>query len=129
MSGLRVGDFVRFAGSPGVGRVAAVEGENVQVGFFESIAEPVAQTQRIAARLCTPVSLAGQVAAAQSGWILPCPEASLPAAPGSKSHGQVGAFSTALPSRKSAGNTLGLLSRTRLPVLPLCTAGREGVAA
>ncbi|MFJ5531263.1 protein DpdE [Streptomyces sp. NPDC093261] len=57
MAGLRVGDFVRFAGSPGVGRVAAVEGESVQVDFFESIAESVAHTQRIAARLCTPVSL------------------------------------------------------------------------
>lgn len=57
MPGVRVGDFVRFAGSPGVGRVVAVEGENVQVDFFESIAQPVAQTHRIAARLCTPVSL------------------------------------------------------------------------
>ncbi|MFF1274649.1 protein DpdE [Streptomyces marokkonensis] len=57
MSGLRVGDFVRFAGSPGVGRVGALEEDSVQVDFFESIAEPVALQQRIAARLCTPVTL------------------------------------------------------------------------
>ncbi|MEU4465261.1 protein DpdE [Streptomyces sp. NPDC024017] len=57
MSGLRVGDFVRFAGSRGVGRVGALEGDSVQVDFFESIAEPVALQQRIAARLCTPVAL------------------------------------------------------------------------
>ncbi|MET9218652.1 protein DpdE [Streptomyces sp. NPDC003300] len=57
MSGLRVGDFVCFSGSPGVGRVGALEGDSVQVDFFESIAEPVALQQRIAARSCTPVSL------------------------------------------------------------------------
>ncbi|WP_031521499.1 protein DpdE [Streptomyces sp. NRRL F-5123] len=57
MSGLRVGDFVYFSGSPGVGRVGADEGDNVRVDFFESIAEPVALQQRIAARSCTPVSL------------------------------------------------------------------------
>ncbi|MFF2255131.1 protein DpdE [Streptomyces sp. NPDC058142] len=60
MSGLRVGNFVRFVGSPGVGRVTAVEGDNVKVDFFESIAEPVAHTQWVAAHLCTPVSLPDQ---------------------------------------------------------------------
>lgn len=58
MSGLRVGNFVRFPGSPGVGRVSGVDGATVQVDFFESVAEPVTHTQRIAAHQCTPVVLA-----------------------------------------------------------------------
>lgn len=57
MAGLRVGDFVHFVGSSQGGRGAAVEGESVQVDLFESIAEPVPQTQCVAAWWRTPVRL------------------------------------------------------------------------
>lgn len=38
---LEVGNFVSFAGAPGVGRVGARRGSEIRIDFFESAAEPV----------------------------------------------------------------------------------------
>lgn len=46
---LRIGNFVVFQGSPGIGRVAAFDGTCVEVEFFESAAEPRAGVVRKAA--------------------------------------------------------------------------------
>lgn len=48
MTGLKVGDFVRIISFLGGRRGAAVEGESVQVDFFESIAEPITREQWVA---------------------------------------------------------------------------------
>jgi ATP-dependent helicase HepA len=41
---LSVGNFVTFPSAPGIGRVAETDGSKVQIEFFESAAEPVADT-------------------------------------------------------------------------------------
>ena len=40
---LSLGNLVTFASSPGIGRVAAIDGDKARVEFFESAAEPVAE--------------------------------------------------------------------------------------
>ncbi|HEY3546909.1 MAG TPA: protein DpdE [Propionicimonas sp.] len=41
---LAVGNLVTFSGAPGIGRVGEVRGSDVRVDFFESAAEPVAES-------------------------------------------------------------------------------------
>ncbi|MFA4897323.1 MULTISPECIES: protein DpdE [Microbacterium] len=41
---MQVGNFVTFAGAPGIGRVGETRDAEVRVDFFESVAEPVAES-------------------------------------------------------------------------------------
>lgn len=119
MSGLRVGDFVRFASCSAFGCNTMPEGGKAIFIHFEVMAEYLRRWRRallhggLAMQRChTPLS----------------PKVPLCAASGGRLHGGVVPCSTALPSR-SAGSTLSLWGRAHLPVLSLCTAGRQGGAA
>ncbi|WP_127817851.1 protein DpdE [Microbacterium sp. CPCC 204701] len=52
---MRVGSFVTFAGAPGIGRVGQTEDSQVRVDFFESAAEPRAES------VWKPISLVRRV--------------------------------------------------------------------
>lgn len=119
MSGLRVGDFIRFASCSACECDAMPEGEKVIFIRFEVMAEYLRRWRHA-------VFYGGL--AVQSRRMPLCPEAPLCAASGGRLHGRVGPCSTALPSR-SAGSTLSLWGRAYLPVLSLCIADREGAAA
>ena len=45
---------------PGIGRVGEIDGAKVRVDCFESVAEPVAESRRVAAKVCRPVKLQDQ---------------------------------------------------------------------
>lgn len=57
---LAIGNYITFSGSPGIGRVAEVNGDRVRVEFFESPAQPVAESVWIAADQARRVSLSKQ---------------------------------------------------------------------
>lgn len=119
MSGLRVGDFVRFASCSACGCNAMPEGGKGIFIQFKVMADYL--------RRCQRVLLHGGLAM-QSRYMPLCPKTPLCAASGGKLHGGVDPCSRALPSR-SAGSTLSLWGRAHLPALLLCTTGREGVTA
>jgi ATP-dependent helicase HepA len=52
--------MVEYPGAPGIGRVSALDGVTVKIDYFESVAEPVAESRRVAAEVCRPVKLQGQ---------------------------------------------------------------------
>lgn len=41
---MQIGNFVTYPGAPGIGRVGKIQGEDVRVDFFESAAEPCAES-------------------------------------------------------------------------------------
>jgi ATP-dependent helicase HepA len=55
-----VGQLTKYTGSPGVGRVGEINGEYARVDFFESVAEPVAHSERVPVAQCRPVALEPQ---------------------------------------------------------------------
>lgn len=57
---VRIGSMVEYASSPGVGRVSKIDGTNVQVDYFESVAEPVTESRWVAWAVCRPVRLQEQ---------------------------------------------------------------------
>ncbi|GAA2607259.1 protein DpdE [Streptomyces axinellae] len=59
-SGFAVGYLVEFQGGPGIGRVAATVDGSLRVDFFESTAEPVAESQTVPASNCRRVRLEPQ---------------------------------------------------------------------
>ncbi|GJF24816.1 hypothetical protein SHO565_53800 [Streptomyces sp. HO565] len=119
MSGLRLGDFIRFASCSACGCDAMPEGEKVVFIRFEVMAEHLRRWRR--------ASLPGGLA--QSRRMPLCSEATLcGAASGGRLHDGVGPYSTAQPLR-SVASSLSLWGRIHLPALSLCSAGREGVAA
>ena len=116
MSGVRVGDFVRFASFSAFGCNAMPEGGKGIFIHFEAMAEYLRRWRR---------ALLHGGLALQSCHMPLSPKVPLCAASGGRLHGGVGPCSTALPSR-SAGSTLSLWGRAHLS---LCTAGRQGGAA
>ena len=47
---LRIGSMVEYPGAPGIGRVSEIDGAKVKIDYFESVAEPVAESRRVAVR-------------------------------------------------------------------------------
>lgn len=119
MSGLRVGDFIRFASCSACGRDAMPEGRKVIFIHFEVM------TTYLRRRQCAV--LHGGLAV-QSRRVPLHPKAPLCAASGGRLHAGAAPHSTALPSR-SAGSALSPRGRAHLPVLSLCITSRVGVAA
>lgn len=56
MAGLQVGDFVMRQGTDDIGRVGAIA-DKVRIDYFESISQPIAQSQNVAAQNLQPVLL------------------------------------------------------------------------
>jgi ATP-dependent helicase HepA len=52
--------MVEYPGAPGIGRVSEIDGAKVRVDYFESVAEPIAESRRVAAEICRPVKLQDQ---------------------------------------------------------------------
>jgi ATP-dependent helicase HepA len=52
--------MVEYPGAPGIGRVSEIDGAKVKIDFFESVAEPIAESRRVAAEVCRPVKLQDQ---------------------------------------------------------------------
>ena len=52
--------MVEYPGAPGIGRVSEIDGATVTIDYFESVAEPVAESRRVAAEVCRPVKLQNQ---------------------------------------------------------------------
>ncbi|YCN56488.1 protein DpdE [Rhodococcus erythropolis] len=61
MNHLHVGAFVDFKNSPGIGKVASMNGTVAHVSFFDSVARPVAETVR--ASECSRVNVAPETRA------------------------------------------------------------------
>ena len=57
---LRIGSMVEYPGAPGIGRVSGIDGAKVKIDYFESVAEPIAESRRVAAKVCRPVKLQDQ---------------------------------------------------------------------
>jgi len=54
---LELGQLVEYRGSPGIGRVVAEDGERLRIDFFESIAEPVAESNWMPRTACSQAVL------------------------------------------------------------------------
>lgn len=54
---IRVGFLVEYSDGPGVGRIGDLDGERLRVDFFESIAEPIVDSQWLPATRCRRVML------------------------------------------------------------------------
>jgi ATP-dependent helicase HepA len=52
--------MVEYPGAPGIGRVSEIDGTKVKIDYFESAAEPIAESRRVAAEVCRPVKLQDQ---------------------------------------------------------------------
>ncbi|TDC79149.1 protein DpdE [Streptomyces hainanensis] len=57
MTGLHAGNIVVFAGGPGMGHVGGVDRDRVRVDFFESTAEPVADSMWVPTADCRRIRL------------------------------------------------------------------------
>jgi ATP-dependent helicase HepA len=54
---LRIGSMVECPGTPGIGRVSEIDGIRVRIDYFESVAEPIAESRWAAVDVCRPVKL------------------------------------------------------------------------
>ncbi|QYN37793.1 hypothetical protein K1T35_11440 [Pseudonocardia sp. DSM 110487] len=57
---LRLGSLVEYVNSPGIGRVARIDGDRIRVEHFESVAEPVADAALLPLAECRPARLERQ---------------------------------------------------------------------